>query len=256
MKPAILLAILALSAIAADEPENATLPTARADLASGKKLFENQCGLCHGPRGEGGRGPVLAKPRLARAAGDAALVRIIENGIPGTEMPGANAMSEREVRQTAAYVRSLGRLRPESVPGDAAAGAAVYRGKGGCVNCHAISGDGGVSGPDLAGIGARRNAAYLRESLLNPEAAMPNGYLLVTALPPNAPVVTGTRVNEDSFSIQILDAAGRVHSFWKSDLADLKKQPGKSPMPSYRSSLRDAEITDLVAFLASLKEAK
>jgi len=253
MKCALLFAIFAL--IAAAE-ERKKLPSGRADLATGKKLFENQCGLCHGPQGEGGRGPLLAKARLSRAPDDAALVGIIEHGIRGTEMPGASSMSERELRQTAAYVRSLGKVRTEPAPGNAAHGAEIYRGKGGCANCHAINGDGGVAGPGLAGIGGRRSAEYLKESLLTPESAVPDGYMLVTASPKNGANVTGTRVNEDSFSIQIQDASGRVHSFWKSEIMELKKQRGKSPMPSYKETLSADELTDLVAFLASLKEEK
>ncbi|MFN0103324.1 MAG: c-type cytochrome [Bryobacteraceae bacterium] len=227
------------------------LPTGRADLAAGKKLYENQCALCHGQTGEGGRGPVLTKPRLARAADDAALVRVIEHGIGGTEMPGANSMSEREIRQTAAYVRTLGRVAIKPVPGDVARGGELYRTKGGCGGCH----DAGFTAPDLKGIGSKRSAVFLREALLTPESAVPEGYLLVTVVPRSGASVTGVRVNEDSFSIQIRVASGKVHSFWKSELAELRKQLGKSAMPSYKGTLSEDELTDVIAYLASLKDA-
>jgi len=253
MKRALLLTLFALCVHAEDKKK---LPAGRADLAAGKKLFENQCGLCHGPAGEGGKGPVLAKSRLGRAPDDNALINIISGGIRGTEMPGADSMSDKEVRQTAAYVRSLGKATPEAVPGNPALGAELYRGKGGCTSCHAINGEGGVSGPALTSIGARRSAAYLRAALVTPESAVPDNYLLVTAAPKSGPPTTGRRINEDSFSIQLLDNKGRVHSFWKSELADLTKQPRKSPMPSYKAAFSDAELTDLVSYLASLKEDK
>ena len=51
-------------------------------------------------------------------------------------------------------------------------------------------------------------------------------------------------------------ATGRSYSFWKKDLAQVDRQRGKSPMPSYQGQLSDAELTDLVAYLASLKETK
>jgi cytochrome c oxidase cbb3-type subunit III len=254
MMRALLLILFALCAIAAEDKKK--LPTGRADLATGKKLFENHCGLCHGPAGEGGRGPMLAKARLSRAPDDAALINVVSHGIRGTEMPGADSMSEREVRQTAAYVRSLGKVNAVPVPGNVALGAEIYRGKGGCVNCHAINGEGGVSGPGLSGIGGKRSAAYLKEALLNPDSALPDGYMQVAATPKSGAKVTGRRVNEDSFSIQLIDNAGRLHSFWKSELADLNKQRGKSPMPSYKAMLSETELTDLIAFLASLKEDK
>lgn len=251
MKRALLSALFALCICAEDKKK---LPTSRTDLNTGKKLFENQCGLCHGPAGEGGRGPMLAKPRLSRAPDDAALINVVSNGIRGTEMPGADSMSEREIRQTAAYVRSLGKVSADPVPGNAILGAELYRGKGGCARCHAINGEGGVAGPDLSGIGGKRSAAYLKEALLNPESALPEGYMQVTVSPKSGTKVIGRRVNEDSFSIQLIDSAGRLHSFWKSELAELNKQRGKSPMPSYKTTFTASELTNLVAFLASLKE--
>jgi len=199
---------------------------------------------------------MLTRAKLGRAPDDAALLRVLEDGIRGTEMPGAGAMSDREMRQTAAYVRSLGKVAVKPVPGDAARGAEIYRGKGNCAGCHAIHGEGGVAGPDLSGIGESRSAAYLRESLVTPGAAVPEGYLLVTVVPKSGERVTGARVNEDSFSIQIRDSGGRSYSFWKKDVAQIDRQPGKSPMPSYQGQLADGELTDLVAYLASLKEAK
>src|SRR5437773_10866691 len=94
------------------------LPGSRADLATGAKLFEHQCALCHGPKGEGGRGPMLTRAKLSRAPDDAALVKVIEDGIRGTEMPAAGSMTDREMRQTAAFVRSLGKVPLKPVPGN------------------------------------------------------------------------------------------------------------------------------------------
>jgi putative heme-binding domain-containing protein len=172
-------------------------------------------------------------------------------------MPAAeDVMTEREVRQTAAYVRSLGRIETTPVPGDPALGSAVYRGKGNCSSCHGVRGDGGVAGPDLAGIGDRRSSAYLLRSLLEPEADLPDGYLLVALTPRSGARVSGVRVNEDSFSIQLRDDSGTPHSFWKSDVMKIDKMRAKSAMPSYKNQLSQSELTDLVAYLVSLKEDK
>ncbi len=257
MKLAMVCLVFGAVAAAAGTEAKVKLPNSRADLARGEKLFEHHCALCHGPKGEGGRGPMLARAKLSRAPDDAALVKVIGEGIRGTEMPGGeNELSDHEIRQTAAFVRSLGRVPVKPVAGNPARGAEIYRGKGNCTACHSIQGEGGVAGPDLAGIAARRSAGYLRESLVDPEAAVPEGYLLVTVVAKNGEKVTGARVNEDSFSIHVRDNSGRSHSFWKSDLAQIDKQRGKSPMPSYKSQLSEDEMTDLVAYLASLKEEK
>jgi len=256
MKLALALLWSGAAVLAAATETPVTLPKTPADLQRGEKLFQVHCALCHGTKGDGGRGPALAKAKLTRAPSDAALVKVIEDGIRGTEMPGAGAMSDREMRQTAAYVRSLGKLAQKPVPGDPAHGATIYLGKGNCVGCHSIRGEGGVVGPDLSTIGDSRSAAYLRESIVDPGAAVPEGYLLLTVTPNSGPPVTGVRLNEDSFSIQVRDDNGRAFSFWKKDLAQVDRHPGKSPMPSYQGQLSDVELTDLVAYLASLKETK
>jgi cytochrome c oxidase cbb3-type subunit 3 len=246
--------LLSLPAAAADT--RVRLPNSRADLLHGQKLFGIHCARCHGAKAEGSRGPALNHSKLARASDDAALLDIIENGIRGTEMPGADAMDDREMRQTAAYVRSLGKIPAKPVPGDVAHGAEIYRGKGGCTGCHSVSGQGSVGGPDLTTIGTARGAAHLREALIDPSASVPEGYLLVTVATKSGSRVTGVRVNEDSFSIQVRDNTGRTHSFWKSDVESVDKQRGKSAMPSYKDTLSEAELTDVVAYLASLKEKK
>jgi cytochrome c oxidase cbb3-type subunit 3 len=241
--------------MAATEPK-VKLPNSRADVERGQKLFLHHCALCHGQTGEGGRGPMLTQAKLGRAPDDATLLKVIEDGIRGTEMPGAGAMSDREMRLTAAYVRSLGKVPLKPVPGNPAHGAEVYRGKGGCAACHSVQGEGGISGPDLAGVGVRRSAAYLRESVVDPQAAVPDGYLMMTVVAKDGRSVTGVRVNEDSFSVQVRDDSGRSYSFWKNEIAKTDKQRGKSPMPSYKGRLAEDELTDLVAYLASLKEEK
>ena len=119
-----------MPAFAAGAEAKVKLPTGRADLLAGKKLFEVQCALCHGPNGEGARGPSLTRARLSHAPDDAALLKVLEDGIRGTEMPGVGAMSGREVRQTAAFVRSLGKVTLKPVPGDSARGARFTRARG------------------------------------------------------------------------------------------------------------------------------
>src|SRR5947207_15531869 len=104
MKPALFALLCAVAAMAAGTEAKVKLPNSHADLARGEKLFQVHCARCHGAKGEGSRGPALSRPKLPRAPDDAALLKVIEDGIRGTEMPGAGAMSDREMRQTAAYV--------------------------------------------------------------------------------------------------------------------------------------------------------
>jgi mono/diheme cytochrome c family protein len=65
--------------------------------------------------------------------------------------------------------------------------------------------------------------------------------------------VRGVRVNEDSFTLQLRDANGRYHSFRKTEIKDLRRLTGQTPMPAYESRIGGADLDDLVAYLASLK---
>src|SRR5579871_407641 len=231
-----------------------TSSSSPADLARGKKLFQGQCALCHGQTGEGARGPNLARPKLVHAADEAGVVRLLDNGIPGTEMSAFWQMTPNEKRQVAAYVISLGKTANETLPGDPERGRALYAAQG-CANCHIAGGNGNAFGPELSDVGARRSAANLREHLTNPGKNPPDGFMMVQVTTRDGKKIAGIRKNEDTFTIQILDAGGHSYSFRKSALAEFKKLPNASPMPSFRS-LSSAQLDDLVAYLAGMRGAQ
>ncbi len=191
---------------------------------------------------------------------------VILNGIPNTAMPPTRLFGD-ELRLLAAYVRSLANQPREPLPGNPALGEAVFRGKGGCLRCHMVGGEGARMGPELTRIGAIRGAAHLRQSILEPEAETPNSfaqYRIVIPLPDNflmvelrtkdGRTIRGVRLNEDPFSIQIRGLDDRLESFLKSELAELIRQPGASPMPSYRNTLGARELDDLISYLLTLTE--
>ncbi len=231
--------------------------------AAGERLYLANCALCHGPRGEGATGPALAGPVLAE---DERLFGIIRSGIAGTGMPGTRHFTDDDIRLVMAHIRSFRPANVARATGDAARGQNLFRGKGGCLRCHAVGGSGGILGPDLTDVGARRGPDYLRTSILDPEAWVPENFLVYrwfTVIPDSflqvsletrdGKRITGVRINEDSFSIQIRDLSGRFHSFWKRELAALDRQWGKSPMPSFRGALTESEVEDLVAYLSALR---
>jgi cytochrome c oxidase cbb3-type subunit 3 len=219
--------------------------------AEGKRLFDGQCAVCHGIGGGGSTGPNLQKPVLPRAATNADLVRVITDGIPNTQMPGAWQMTEHEARLVATYVRSIGKVEEAVIKGDPKNGEAVYA-KSGCPGCHIISGKGRAFGPELTAVGLRRGPAHLSRSITDPAADVAAEFMTVRLTTPDNRQIKGLRVNEDSFTIQIKDTAGQFHSFAKQELKAFERLPKESLMPAYRG-LRPADIDDLVAYLASLK---
>lgn len=227
--------------------------TSAADVERGARLFRNNCGVCHGPAGAGGRSANLAQPKLRRAPDDRSLFLVIRQGIPGTEMPpGWWILNDHEIWQVAAYVRSLGLVAPEIVRGDAQAGSRLFRTTG-CFGCHQVALEGGRVGPSLTDIGARRGVSYLRAVLLDPASSLPDDFLQVQVVTADGKRITGIRLNEDTWSIQLRDLSDQLLSFWKEDLVSLEKQSGHSPMPSYRGRLSDQEVDHVVAYLISLR---
>src|SRR5439155_11017619 len=180
-------------------------------------------GRCHGMQGGGGLGANLRLPKLRRAADDDSLFDLIRSGIPGTGMPFTFAMTDDEVRDVIAYVRSLGRIPPEPVPGDPDKGRLVYD-KAACGHCHIVASQGGNLGPDLNDVGSRRGVEFLKGAILHPgkdRTVTSDGYaayLPVLAVTRDGRVLTGMRVNEDTFTIQFRDVNNRLHSFQKGDL--------------------------------------
>ena len=233
----------------------------------GERLFEVHCAVCHGPGGEGGQGPTLAQPTLPRANDVDAVMRIIKSGITGTEMPSFR-FDPQDLPLLAGFVKSLGTRPLEKVPGDAVRGAELFATKGACLTCHSLHGQGRAIGPDLTDIGLRRGAAYLRRALVDPGADvpqsfspfrsdinLPENFLFVRATTREGRTVAGVRVNESTFSIQMRDLGGQLHSFFKSELAELHKDWGFSPMPPYAAVFAPDELDDVVAFLVSSRGA-
>jgi hypothetical protein len=64
--------------------------------------------------------------------------------------------------------------------------------------------------------------------------------------------ITGRRLNEDTFTVQLIDDQERMLSLAKADLREYTILKA-SPMPSYRDTLTGQEMADLVAYLGSLK---
>ncbi len=223
-----------------------------ADLQQGRQFYLGHCAQCHGPEGEGGRGVNLTTGQYHLSRTDDDLLRVIQAGVPGTEMP-PSRLPVSDLRRLVAYVRSLGAAgAQEKATGDAAAGAVVY-GRLGCGGCHVVAGKGGSLGPALDSIGLRRSLKFLRESLVTPDTFVAKEYVGATAVTQSGERVTGLRLNEDDYSLQIRDSKEKVYSFSKAKLETFRRL-GASLMPSY-GKLPAAELENLVAYLNSLRAA-
>ena len=197
-------------------------------------------------------GANLGSGKFRHAETDRDLTALIRAGIPGTAMA-PSAYTDSELGSLAAYLRNMGSVNLSAVKlGDAARGRALFVGKGNCASCHRVGAQGPRAAPDLSSIGATRTAATLQRALLDPNAALLPTNRPVRAVLRDGRVVTGRRLNEDTFTVQILDANERLVSLDRADIRDYAVS-NAATMPSYATSLSDDERADLVAYLLSLQ---
>ncbi len=224
------------------------------DREAGEKIFRSHCASCHGLNGSGGSGPSLTSGVFYHGSTDADLYRNISEGIPGTAMPD-QFFSSAQIWQIVAYVRSISStpIRPQ-VTGNVRHGAQLFREKG-CLECHLVKGEGGVRGPDLSQIGSQRSLAYLRESITEPSTVVEPEYWVAKIVTKNGKNRAGFIMNQDSYAVQLLDWEAGLQTVERSDIKDFGIDRG-SIMPSYKGKLSEAELDDLIAFLASLERSR
>lgn len=246
------LALLLVPALSPQQLELRNPKTSSEDVAAGGRIFRSHCAQCHGLNGEGGRGPDLTTGRFRHGGSDGELLRTIMQGIAGTEMPGIY-MEEHQVWQIVSYVRSLSaRTETRPLPGDPVRGERLFKGKGGCAACHMVNGAGGRRGPDLSDIGALRSPEHLRTSLVEPGKQVPGRWWTVRVGTKSGDPLAGFRLNEDTYSIQLLDENGVLHSLLKENVGSIEVSKD-SIMPAYGGMLTAGELDDLVAYLYSLR---
>jgi putative heme-binding domain-containing protein len=224
----------------------------RADIEYGSRLYAQHCFGCHGATGDGVAGVDLRSGKFRNAVTDPQLRTVITNGFPTSGMP-AFKLDPVELTGLVAYLRNMNTFDSGSVkPGDETRGHAIVEGKGACLSCHRIDNVGSRKAPDLSDVGANRSAGSLERSLRDPTSQMMPINRPVRIVTRDGKVITGRRLNEDTYTVQITDEDGRLYSLVKSELREFTVST-TSTMPSYEKELTSAEMADVVAYLLSLK---
>ena len=224
----------------------------QADIELGSRLYGANCALCHGVNGDAVPSIDLRSGKFRRASSDEELGRLILTGVPGTAMP-PHKFQSAELTGIVAYVRAMRDVNAAGAAvGDAARGKGIFEGKGACMSCHRVNGQGSRIAPDMSDIGAIRSADALRRSLLDPTATMRPINRTVRAVTKDGKTIV--RLNEDTYSVQLIDTQERLVSLAKSDLKEFTVIK-TSPMPSYQSKLSAQELADVVAYLLTLNGA-
>jgi cytochrome c oxidase cbb3-type subunit III len=251
------IALMAGVAAACYGQSRATNPHAGDPTAAeaGRGIFRIYCAPCHGLKADGGRGPDLTRGVYSVGDADADLHRVISEGTQGTEMP---AFSERigggdNIWKIVTYIRSVARRDTTPPKGDARNGEKLYWGKGACSQCHRVNGKGGRMGPELSRAGRERSYAYLKESVIKPNADISPGYATVTVTTRDGKKIIGVQRSYDNFSAQLMDASEKHYSFQRSDVTSITRE-FRSMMPgTYAKSFSPSELDDLLAYMLSLR---
>ena len=256
LRPASMLAMLLLAhvAIAQDRNPFANDPAA---AEAGKYHFRINCALCHGlgARG-GGRGPDLTRANKKHGDSDAQLFRTIHDGITGTDMPAALGsigveMKDKEIWQVITYLRRI-EVKTPPPTGDAAHGKSLFYGGAACSKCHMVQGKGGRLGPDLTSVGTSRSLESLIQSIRDPNKELAQGYETAIVVTADGKETRGIVMNEDAFSVQMMDTSERILLLDREKLRSFKKS-AVSLMPAYNgSALSEKDLQDILAYLITV----
>jgi putative heme-binding domain-containing protein len=219
-------------------------------IEAGSRVYTQQCALCHGPQGDTVDGINLRRGQFRNVRSDDDLRQVITSGAAEGRMP-AFDLRQDELDGVIAYIRAG--FDPEGVAvkiGDPANGEVLFRGKGGCADCHRIGNSGPRTAPDLTDIGAIRTPSALQRSLVEPATALLPINRAVRIITRDEEVVTGRRVNEDTYTVQLIDSQQRLRSLVKADLVryELSATPTHEP-----TTLSSDEVADLVGYLLTLR---
>lgn len=227
----------------------------RVDIEHGASLYASHCVTCHGERGDAMPGANLRSGVFRNAATDRELSNLIRDGLPGTAMT-ASGYSDAERTALVAYLRNMSSVELGArAGGDPVRGRAIFEGRGECGSCHRVHGEGPRYAPDLSAIGATRTASAIERALVDPDAALLPINRPVRAVTRDGVVIEGRRLNEDTFTVQLVDSRERLLSLDKSELREYIVGD-TATMPSYRELLTEQERDDLLAYLLSLKGSR
>ena len=126
--------------------------------------------------------------------------------------------------------------------------------------CHMVQGKGGRFGPDLSTTGSARSTDYIVESVRAPSRRLAQGiseamkefsqeYETVTVVTADGTKYLGVVLNEDHFTLQMMDTRENLRLFEKDKLRSYEKSRESLMTPYDQKMLSDKELQDIIAYL-------
>ena len=219
-------------------------------IQAGSRVYIQQCALCHGPQGALVDGVDLRRGQFRTVQSDDDLRNVITTGAAEGQMPAFSLRAE-ELNGIVAFIRAG--FDPDGVAvriGDPVRGRELFNGRGDCASCHRVNGAGPRTAPDLSSIGVVRTPASLQRNMLDPATALLPINRPIRMVTRNEETIVGRRLNEDTYTVQVIDSQERLRSIRKSDLVsyEISDAPSKQP-----TTLNSDEVADVIGYLLTLR---
>ena len=146
------------------------------------------------------------------------------------------------------------RLLERQQQGDPLLGRFVFRSQV-CSRCHRSGGQAEFSGPPLDGVAATNTVEYLIDSILYPSKTIKTGFMLELIVTQDGRTLVGG-VARDGDELVITSPTGSADRVALKRVEE-RRQINRSLMPeSLDLTMSEPELTDLVAYLATLRESR
>ena len=215
---------------------------------TGRAAFQRICGACHSIN-------VATSQRMTRAEWSAVVNDMVSRGAQGTsgELESiVNYLSTNFGKGTTGGgqpSKPAKQLAPLSRLEVAAAKKLIQT--NGCLSCHRIGDAGSYVGPDLNDVGSNLSAEQIQHALSAPNHMVQPSNRTIQLITQDGQSVTGRILNQDAFSVQLIDSSGQLKSFEKATLRQFAIVT-TNPMPSYATKLNKEDMRTIVRYLASL----
>jgi len=208
-------------------------------------------------------GEAAIKGLARNAAGQQAILAAAEGGkIPAALQPAAAAAlatsTDEAVRTAAAKVLAMTATKLPPVAemvkkaGDAAKGQPVFMAY--CFTCHQVNGQGIDFGPALGEIGTKLAKEALYDSILNPSAGISFGFEGWEVKTKDGNTFIGIVTSDTDKELALKVPGGIVMKLDKTNVTSREKMKVSLMTPNLHTVMGEADLVNLVEYLASLKK--